>query len=99
VRLQGRPAIELTWSRRLGPARIGMAVTTRLWVDPRTYVPLRSITTQSAGPSGHHHALFTDTANYRVLAPTSANLALLTPPIPAGFTRTATSPHYAPYTG
>jgi hypothetical protein len=99
VRLQGRPAVELTWSRRLGPARIGMAVTTGLWVDPRTYMPLRSITTQWAGPSGHRRALFTDTANYRVLEPTRANLALLTPPIPVGFTRTTTSPHYAPYTG
>ena len=103
VRLQGRPAIELTWSRRLGPrsrpGEPGMAVTVRLWVDPRTYMPLRSITIQWAGPSGHRRALFTDTANYRVLAPTTANLALLAPPIPAGFTRTATSPHYAPYTG
>jgi len=99
VRLQGRPAIELTWSRGLPPLKRDIAVTTRLWVDPRTYMPLQSITTQWAGPSGHRRALFTDTANYRVLAATSANLALLTPPIPAGFTRTATSPYYAPYTG
>jgi hypothetical protein len=102
VRLQGRPAIELTWSRRLArlaPLGRGIAMTTRLWVDPRTYMPLRSITTQSIGPSGHRQALFTDTANYRVLAATPASLGLLTPPIPAGFTRTATSPHYAPYTG
>jgi hypothetical protein len=103
VRLQGRPAVELTWSRQLGPRSrpggIGIAMTTRLWVDAKTYMPLRSITTQWAGPSGHRRALFTDTANYRILAATTANLALLTPPIPAGFTRTATSPHYAPYTG
>lgn len=99
VRLQGQPAIELTWSRRLAPLGRGMAVSTRLWVDPRTYVPLRSITTQWAGPSGHRQALFADTANYRILAATPANLDLLTPPIPPGFTRTATSPHYAPYTG
>jgi len=99
VRLQGRPAIELTWSRRLAPLGRGMAVITRLWVDPRTYMPLRSIITQWTGPAGHRHALFTDAANYRILTATSANLDLLNPPIPPGFTRTATSPHYAPYTG
>jgi hypothetical protein len=98
VRLQGRPAIELAWSRRLPPLRRDIAVTTRLWVDPRTYMPLRSVTTQWVGPPDHRQALFTDTASYRVLVATSASLALLNPPIPAGFTRTATSPYYAPYT-
>jgi hypothetical protein len=61
-------------------------------------MPLRSVTTQWVGPPDHRQALFTDTASYRVLVATSASLALLNPPIPAGFTRTATSPYYAPYT-
>jgi len=109
VRLQGRPAVELTWSRRSGPQ---IVITARLWVDARTYRPLRSVTTQWIGPSGHHSievngkrvapgrrlALFTDTTQYHILPATPANLALLTPPIPAGFTRTAHSPHFAPYT-
>ena len=99
VRLQGRPAIELTWSRWLPPLKRDIAVTTRLWVDPRTYMPLRSVISQWVGPPGHRQALFADTASYRILAATTASLDLLNPPIPAGFTRTATSPHYAPYAG
>ncbi len=31
---------------------------------------------------------------YQILSATPANLDLLTPPIPAGFTRTASSPHF-----
>jgi hypothetical protein len=98
VRLQGRAAIELTWTRRL--ERNGHSgLTTHLWVDAQTYMPLRSVTTQWAGPSRHHLAILTVAADYRILTATPANLGLLNPPIPAGFTRTATSPHYAPYTG
>jgi hypothetical protein len=93
---QGRATIELTWSRRLEPSGHSG---TRLWVDAQTYLPLRSITIQWAGPSGHRRAVLTVTASYRIPAATSANLALLAPPIPHGFTRTATSPYYAPYTG
>lgn len=112
VHLQGRPAVELTWSRRLGPR---MVITTRLWVDARTYLPLRSVDTQWVGASGQHPiqmqvngkrvaagrhlALFTDTTEYHMLPATPANLALLTPPIPAGFARTACSPQFAPCTG
>jgi hypothetical protein len=103
VRLQGRPAIELTWSRRFGPR---IVMTTRLWVDARTYLPLRSVTTQWIGHShlqvngkpvapGRRLALSTDTTQYHILPATPANLALLTPPIPAGFTRTAHSSHFA----
>jgi hypothetical protein len=98
VRLRGRPAIELTWTRRL-EASGHTGLTTHLWVDAQTYMPLRSITVQWAGPPAHRLAILTVTANYRILAATPANLGLLNPPIPRGFTRTATSPHYAPYTG
>jgi hypothetical protein len=38
--------------------------------------------------------LETDTIEYHILPATPANLNLLKPPIPPGFTRTATSPHF-----
>jgi len=88
VRLQSRPAIKLTWTR--SPGRL--TVTTTLWVDARTYLPLRSATTIRAGL--HNMLLETDITQYQVLPATQANLDLLTPPIPAGFTRTATSPNF-----
>ena len=102
VRLQGRPAVKLTWSRRFGPR---IVMTTRLWVDARTYLPLRSVTTQWIGhpnlqvngqrmPRDRRLVLGTDTTQYHILPATPANLALLTPPIPSGFTRTAHSPHF-----
>jgi hypothetical protein len=88
VRLQGRQAVELTWSRSHGP----LTVTTILWVDARTYQPLRSIVTMRAQ---HRDTLLeTDTTQYQVLPATPANLRLLTPPIPAGFTRSAKSPNF-----
>ncbi|HYZ53300.1 MAG TPA: hypothetical protein VE733_07310 [Streptosporangiaceae bacterium] len=88
VRVQGHQAVELTWSR--SPGRL--TVTTTLWVDARTYVPLRSVATTRAGL--HDMLLWTDTTEYHMLSATSANLGLLTPPIPTGFTRIARSPHF-----
>jgi hypothetical protein len=88
VDLEGRQAVELTWSASHGP----LVVTTILWVDARTYQPLRSVMTTRAGPEDT--LLNTDTMRFQVLPATPAFLSLLTPPIPAGFTRTATSPHF-----
>jgi hypothetical protein len=88
VRLHGRQAVEITWSRSLGPT----TVTTTLWVDARTYVPLRSVLTMRAGPA--NRLLETDTTDYQILPATAANLNLLTPPIPAGFRQTASSPNF-----
>lgn len=87
VSLDGRQSIELTWSSSFGP----MTVRTTLWVDAQTYLPLRSVQTQTAQ---HGMLLETDTTAYQILPATPANLGLLKPPIPAGFTRTATSPHF-----
>jgi hypothetical protein len=88
VQLNGRQAVELTWTS--SPGRL--TLTTTLWVDAQTYQPLRSASTtkvpQQAAP------LDSDSVQYRILPATPANLALLTPPIPPGFTRTPTSPHF-----
>jgi hypothetical protein len=64
----------------------GATVTRTLWVDPATYLPVRMATT-STSPD-----LLGLTWNIQWLPPTSANLALLTVPIPPGFTRVA-PPH------
>lgn len=88
VNLQGRPAVEVTWSRTLGPVR----TVTTLWVDARTYVPLRSAGTMRAGPA--NRLLEADTTDYQILPATPANLDLLTPLIPPGFRQTAASPGF-----
>jgi hypothetical protein len=104
VRLQGRRVIELTWPQPDGPGRV---MTTRLWVNARTYLPLRSVTTEWIRHShlvvngkriapGRRLTLSTDTTQYQILPATRAHLAFLSPPVPAGFTRTAHSPHYPP---
>jgi hypothetical protein len=59
------------------------------WVDARTYIPLQAVTADT-GPRP-----FTETARYRVLPATSANLGLLTVPVPAGFTRTTRPPDFS----
>lgn len=88
VELDGRQAVELTWTS--SPGRL--SATTTLWVDARTYQPLRSVSTTRAPRGGA--PLEADTVQYQVLPATPANLALLSPPIPPGFTRTATSPYF-----
>jgi hypothetical protein len=65
------------------------SITTTLWVDPASYLPLRwtqSLWRQSTKTTGHE----VNSLGYDIqwLPPTSANLAQLTVPIPAGFTRT-----------
>jgi hypothetical protein len=61
-------------------------ITTTLWVDPASYLPVRwtqSLWRQSMKTTGHEvHSLGYD---IQWLPPTSANLAQLTVPIPAGF--------------
>lgn len=58
-----------------------------LWIDAQAYLPLRE-TTDFGG-----YAMRVD---YQYLAPTPANLAKLTVPIPPGFRRTAPSPSPMP---
>jgi hypothetical protein len=91
VRLDGRQAIEVIWSTSLGRVT---TLTTTLWVDAQTYLPLRSVTTDRAETGARDVLLSTDTTDYQILSATPANLDLLSPPIPVGFTGTATSPHF-----
>jgi hypothetical protein len=58
-----------------------------LWVDQKTYLPVRSIDTVTA-VSGH----FRTQVDYQWLAPTAANLAKLTNHVPAGFKRLPKAP-------
>ena len=87
VSLHGRRALELTWSSTEPMSNSGT-----LWVDDQTYLPLRSVITQRWRAGGTPFQ--TITTDYQMLPATPANLNLLTPPIPAGFTRTATSPRF-----
>jgi hypothetical protein len=79
----GRPAIRLTLTAD------DPIPTKTLWVDAKTYMPLQVAFTV-ASPNGT--AISSNTIQYQVLRAISANLALLTPPVPAGFTRTTKAP-------
>ena len=79
--VRGHPAIELGMTLAPadgGPLRITAA---RLWVDARTYLPVRELLTFSEGKQ--------DLTDYTFLPPTAANLAKLQPVIPAGYQRTS----------
>lgn len=82
TRLGGRAAIELSWAQ-------GGGGTSYFWVDAHSYLPLREVSRTPVGSPGKMDANIT-TTDYKLLPATSANLAKLTPPIPAGFRQTAT---------
>ena len=67
---------------RLGPEKTLRSITTTIWVDPATYLPVR-LTTQWTRPM----VSVPMRLDFRWLPPTSANLALLTVRIPPGFTQ------------
>jgi hypothetical protein len=90
VSLDGRRAIEISWSALRSP----MTVTTTLWVNAQTYQPLRSVQATRVDVGARDVPLETDTMEYQILPATPANMDLLSPPVPAGFTRTATSPNF-----
>ena len=60
------------------------AVSATLWIDPRTYLPVEMVTYQGMSRQENFTEVLTE---FRWLQPTRANLALLSPPIPAGFRR------------
>jgi len=79
--LDGHDAIKLSWT--------DAGSVSYLWVDASTYLPLREVVNLPVGGPGKMITT-TDETDYELLPATPANLALLTTPIPAGFTRTAT---------
>ena len=60
-----------------------------MWVDATTYAMLRSVSRSTYGSGGK---VGSNTVVYQVLPATEANLALLTPVVPAGFARVAKPP-------
>ena len=87
VTLNGRKAVKLSWTDRLG---LPWTHNT-LWVDSRTYVLLRSVSTTPLGSAG---MVSTVTSTYQMRPATAASPRLLTPVIPAGFTRVAKVPGF-----
>jgi hypothetical protein len=90
VRVDGRPAIELTWNQTpaptswpVGQAQLHGVLHRTLWVDSHTYLPIRQ-RIQLAGGSGGA-LLYAVTASYQLLPPTAENLAKLRPLIPPEF--------------
>jgi hypothetical protein len=81
--LHGHPAIELALAP--GPQDGPLQVTTaRLWVSAATYLPMRELLKFSDGKQ--------DLTNYTFLKPTPANLAKVSPVIPASYHRTSLHP-------
>jgi len=85
--LNGRPAIEFTLHTTSKAGKIKSWFIDDLWVDASTYLPLRE--TSDIGSTGFDTV---GTSDYEYLPATPANLAKLTPPIPAGFKRVDPKP-------
>lgn len=81
VGLNGRKVIEVAGNL---PAK-GGALSVVIWIDPATYLPLQQQTTMSGAKT---------ITEFAWLAPTEANLAQLTAPVPPGFIRLAGPPPY-----
>lgn len=94
--IDGTPAIELQTHIEDGvlpakPTAYSISVEITLWIDPATYLPLRSVdreTDQTVSRTTHkvittHAPAITTT--YHWLPPTKSNLADLSAPIPPGF--------------
>jgi hypothetical protein len=92
VTIDGRRALKLEWKATpaTGAWAAGSAGRTgqlrrTLWVDARSYLPIRQSIQLGGGPAGPFYGI---TANYRLLPATPGNLAKLRPVIPKHFTRT-----------
>jgi hypothetical protein len=93
AKLNGRDTVKLSWTRKTGPAKDTTATT--MWVDATTYIPLRTVTTQTITlQATGTRTLSTDTVTYQMIPATTASLKALTPPVPAGFTRATRLPGY-----
>lgn len=85
--LNGRPTIEFSLHTTSKAGKIKSWSIDNLWVDASTYLPLRE--TSDEGSTGFDTV---GTSDYEYLPATPANLARLTPPIPAGFKRVYPAP-------
>jgi hypothetical protein len=85
TQLDGQDAIKLSFPE-------GKGVTSYLWVDAHTYLPLQEVYSFSV-----HSSTGIQTGNwttdFEVLPATSANLAQLTAPVPAGYKQVANPPY------
>jgi hypothetical protein len=100
LELDGRPALELVWKPAPAPDAWPAGspgergeLRRTLWVDAHSYLPLRQRIQLAGATDGPVYGI---TADYRLLPPTSANLAQLRPAIPAGFTGTHGPPGAVP---
>jgi hypothetical protein len=85
-RVNGVDAIKLVSVRSLTePAGVTITTTTTLWVDPVNYLPVRWQFASDASAS--RQPASQGPVDITWLAPTSANMALLTAQIPPGFTQ------------
>ena len=85
VAVDGHRAIEFHSVAIGDSATLWVRINSTLWVDAATYLPLRLTSTSSL----RHGYTDTRTIDYQLLPATPANLAKLTPPVPAGFRKVA----------
>jgi hypothetical protein len=86
--VDGVEALELKSASSAGALRRQMT----FWVDPATYLPVRSVTTLESPPiPGQAQLAGQVQIDYRWLAPTPANVAELHVTIPPGFTKVPAS--------
>ncbi len=90
--LASQPVLELRHTFDSPP---GSGPWTRtLWVSDRTYLPVRALSSFTEGTRAQGFTTDIIAVSYKFLPATPANLALLKPVIPAGFTQTAKPPSY-----
>jgi len=77
----GRQTVDGTETIKL-TSRPGSLISETIWVSPNTYLPVRVVTRAALGNSP-----IQQTADFTWLQPTAQNLAKLTVPIPAGFSK------------
>jgi hypothetical protein len=76
---KGRATIVLTWHEATDAG-----VTHQLWLDATSYLPTQEIYAYRPGTSANA-VIGTVESDYQLLAPSAANVASLSPPIPPGF--------------
>jgi hypothetical protein len=83
--VDGHRAIEFHAVELGDSSTLWLRIDSTLWVDAATYLPLRLMSTSLL----RHGYTDNTTVHYQLMPATPANLAKLTPPIPAGFRKVA----------